>query len=297
VMLTLSGGQMECLWELTAMINGKTTRVTDRSRSVGRAVRAIAKALARRTGQAKAEAMKLNERAGRLIALSERGPAARRAGQRGGAWPRRTGQAQRTEQIQISGHHEPGSRKILERRAHYRTGCTSHLQRGCGLRRTQLKGDDGTRTWTGWATLAYDLDTLAIHTPTETLPLAHSPPPTGSEARIGMRPPRADCSLAKKRWSGTPCTLKNGRYWLGGCETWLARADHCIICDRSHTQLADVPTGADNSPGCPGQGSGRAGSASGQSPSVSSGIPAQHAHRFCSAAAGGRRDRTGACPS
>ena len=58
--------------KLTAMIKGKTTRVTDRSRSVGRAVRAISKTLARRTGQAKAEVMKLNERAGWLIARSVR---------------------------------------------------------------------------------------------------------------------------------------------------------------------------------------------------------------------------------
>ena len=58
--------------KLTAMIKGKTTRVTDRSRSVGRAVRAISKTLARRTGQAKAEVMKFNERAGRLIARSVR---------------------------------------------------------------------------------------------------------------------------------------------------------------------------------------------------------------------------------
>jgi hypothetical protein len=28
--------------------------------------------------------------------------------------------------------------------------------------RSRLKGDDGMQTWTGWAILAYDLDTLAI---------------------------------------------------------------------------------------------------------------------------------------
>jgi hypothetical protein len=31
-------------------------------------------------------------------------------------------------------------------------------------RRTRLKGDDGMRTWTGWAIFAYDLDTLTIRT-------------------------------------------------------------------------------------------------------------------------------------
>jgi hypothetical protein len=35
---------------------------------------------------------------------------------------------------------------------------------GYGLRRSRLKGDQGQRIWTGWAILAYDLDTLAIHT-------------------------------------------------------------------------------------------------------------------------------------
>src|SRR5271166_12252 len=47
--------------KVTGMIKGETVRVTDRSRSVGRAVRAISKTLARRTGHAKAEVMKLNQ--------------------------------------------------------------------------------------------------------------------------------------------------------------------------------------------------------------------------------------------
>jgi transposase, IS5 family len=46
---------------------GATTRVRDRSRSIGKAVRAISKTLARRTGKAKAQVMELNEQAGRLI--------------------------------------------------------------------------------------------------------------------------------------------------------------------------------------------------------------------------------------
>jgi IS5 family transposase len=40
--------------KLKVMLKGKTPRVTDRSRSVGRAVRAISRTLARRTGDAKA---------------------------------------------------------------------------------------------------------------------------------------------------------------------------------------------------------------------------------------------------
>jgi IS5 family transposase len=71
------------------------------------------------------------------------------------------------DQIQISGRHEPGSRRTRKRRARYRTGIEgriSHLKRRYGLRRSRLKGDNGVRIWTGWAILAYDLDTLAIRT-------------------------------------------------------------------------------------------------------------------------------------
>jgi IS5 family transposase len=277
--------------KLTKMIKSKA-RVTDRSRSVGRAVRAISKTLARRTGEAKAQVMRLNEHAGRLIARSAREAqrliAAARASARGrgaqaklraaikleqltarcqrvteqidrrarglkitdrlvsladpDARPIRKGklgkptefgyvaqicevtantrkgargfilpaahapgnpaenrllpqtaselehagirlreivcdggfQAGPTkdafpdlaeEQIQLSGHHEPGSRRTRKRRARYRTGIEgriSHLKRSYGLRRSRLKGNDGMRTWTGWAILAYNLDTLAI---------------------------------------------------------------------------------------------------------------------------------------
>jgi len=67
----------------------------------------------------------------------------------------------------ISGRVEPGSRRTRKRLARYRTGCQgriSHLKRGYGLRRSRLKGYQGQRIWTGWAILAYNLDTLAIHT-------------------------------------------------------------------------------------------------------------------------------------
>ncbi len=43
------------------------------------------------------------------------------------------------KQIQLSGRHEPGSRRTRKRRAEM-------------------------RIWTGWSILAYDLDTLAIRT-------------------------------------------------------------------------------------------------------------------------------------
>ena len=51
--------------------------------------------------------------------------------------------------------------------ARYRTGAEgriSHLKRRYGLRRSRLKGHDGRQIWTGWAILAYNLDTLAIRT-------------------------------------------------------------------------------------------------------------------------------------
>jgi transposase, IS5 family len=67
----------------------------------------------------------------------------------------------------ISGRAEPGSRRTRRRLARYRTGCEgriSHLKRGYGLRRSRLRGDQGQRIWTGWAVLAYNLDTLAIQT-------------------------------------------------------------------------------------------------------------------------------------
>ena len=55
--------------KLSKLIGGKV-RVRDRSRSIGKTVRAISTSLARRTGQAKAQVMALNEQAGRLIARS-----------------------------------------------------------------------------------------------------------------------------------------------------------------------------------------------------------------------------------
>jgi IS5 family transposase len=67
----------------------------------------------------------------------------------------------------IAGRAMPGSRRTRKRLARYRTGCEgriSHLKRGYGLRRSRLRGDQGQRIWTGWAILAYNLDTLVVHT-------------------------------------------------------------------------------------------------------------------------------------
>jgi IS5 family transposase len=280
--------------KVAAIVKGTAVRVRDRSRSLGRTVRRLSKTLSRRTGEAKAQVMALNEQAGRIVARSARearrlaaqarsqargrraqaklraaakleqlaarcekvaeqidrrarglkitdrivsiaDPDARpirkgklgkptefgyvaqicevtehtrrgarrfilpaghapgnpaenrllpqtaaeldRAGIRpheivgdGGFLPGPTKDAfpdLADEQIQLSGRHEPGSRRTRKRRARYRTGAEgriSHLKRRYGLRRSRLKDDDGMRTWTGWVILAYDLDTLAIRT-------------------------------------------------------------------------------------------------------------------------------------
>ena len=71
------------------------------------------------------------------------------------------------ERVFVAGRHEPGSRRTRRRLARYRTGAEgriSHLKRGYGLRRSRLKGHQGQQIWTGWAILAYNLDTLAVHT-------------------------------------------------------------------------------------------------------------------------------------
>ncbi len=68
----------------------------------------------------------------------------------------------------IAGRQHPPSRRSKKRLASYRAGCEgriSHLKRGYGLRRSRLRGHDGARSWTGWAILAYNLDTLAVQTP------------------------------------------------------------------------------------------------------------------------------------
>lgn len=64
----------------------------------------------------------------------------------------------------IAGRRQPGSKRTRRRLARYRTGCEgriSHLKRRYGLRRSRLKGQQGQQTWTGWAVLTYNLDTLA----------------------------------------------------------------------------------------------------------------------------------------
>ena len=70
------------------------------------------------------------------------------------------------KRIYIAGRTRPGSRRTLRRLARYRTGAegrVSHLKRGYGLRRSRLKGEAGQRIWTGWAALAYNLDTYGLY--------------------------------------------------------------------------------------------------------------------------------------
>jgi transposase-like protein len=68
----------------------------------------------------------------------------------------------------IAGRQHPPSRRSKKRLASYRAGCEgriSHLKRSYGLRRSRLRGHDGARTWTGWAILTYNLDSLAVQAP------------------------------------------------------------------------------------------------------------------------------------
>jgi transposase, IS5 family len=63
----------------------------------------------------------------------------------------------------IAGRQQPGSKRTRRRLARYRTGSEgriSHLKRRYGLRRSRLKGQQGNQTWTGWAILTYNLDTV-----------------------------------------------------------------------------------------------------------------------------------------
>jgi transposase, IS5 family len=69
------------------------------------------------------------------------------------------------DRVFLAGRKESGSKRTRRRLRRYRTGAEgriSHPKRRYGLRRSRLKGAAGQRTWTGWAILAYDLDTLAI---------------------------------------------------------------------------------------------------------------------------------------
>src|ERR671922_732922 len=69
------------------------------------------------------------------------------------------------DRVFVAGRQEGGSKRTRRRLRRYRTGSEgriSHLKRRYGLRRSRLKGAEGQRTWTGWAILAYNLDTIAI---------------------------------------------------------------------------------------------------------------------------------------
>jgi IS5 family transposase len=69
------------------------------------------------------------------------------------------------DRVFVSGRQEPGSARTKRRLRRFRVGAEgriSHLKRGYGLRRSRLKGEEGQRIWTGWAILAYDLDTFAV---------------------------------------------------------------------------------------------------------------------------------------
>src|SRR5215217_630997 len=56
--------------KLAGRLRGQTRRVVDRSRQLGKTVRAISRTLTRRTGQRREDVMKLNALAGRTLAWS-----------------------------------------------------------------------------------------------------------------------------------------------------------------------------------------------------------------------------------
>ena len=69
------------------------------------------------------------------------------------------------DRVFIAGRQSAGSKRTNRRLARFRVGIEgriSHLKRRYGLRRSRLKGHHGARTWTAWAILAYNLDTLTI---------------------------------------------------------------------------------------------------------------------------------------
>jgi IS5 family transposase len=70
------------------------------------------------------------------------------------------------ERVFIAGRQQPDSKRTRRRLARYRTGeegriSRPHLKRRYGLDRSRLKGAEGQQTWTEWAILAYNADTLA----------------------------------------------------------------------------------------------------------------------------------------
>jgi hypothetical protein len=81
--------------------------------------------------------------------------------------------------------------------------------------------------------------------------------------------------------------------WRGQNLAWHGGSQHDRLRTYEPTTLTPscLHDSSDNCSGRSGQCSRRACSTSGQSPSVSPGIPARHAHRFRSAPARGRRDR------
>lgn len=71
------------------------------------------------------------------------------------------------ERTFIAGRASPASKRTRRRLARYRVGAEgriSHLKRRHGLRRSRLKGDEGERTWTGWAVFAYNAETYGLYT-------------------------------------------------------------------------------------------------------------------------------------
>ena len=81
--------------KLAKLVREKKARVRDRSRAMGRKLRAITRTIRRRSGEAKAEVLKLTERDGRVVGALDQGGAAARGGREAqGARAWREGEAE-----------------------------------------------------------------------------------------------------------------------------------------------------------------------------------------------------------
>lgn len=68
----------------------------------------------------------------------------------------------------VAGISDPPSRRTKRRLARYRVGSEgriAHVKRRYGVGRSRLRGTEGARIWEGWAVLTYNLDTVALMTP------------------------------------------------------------------------------------------------------------------------------------
>ena len=178
--------------KLAAASGERATGVRDRSRAMGRKLRGISRTIRRRSGEAKAEVLRLTEQTGELLERSvceaRRMAAKARASARGRGAKAKLRAAAKLEQLagrcervadqirkrvkdekitdRLISLSDPDARPIRKGKLGKMTEF-GYVVRGphllspqgrYGLRRSRLKGHEGQQTWTGWAILAYNLD-------------------------------------------------------------------------------------------------------------------------------------------